>query len=51
MDNEKIAEAMKVLHYEWGWPGPNFRYYLYDYGRTWALTKEEITERKTNDGN
>lgn len=40
------------LYYVWGWPGPDFnRYFLSDYGKTWALTEEEITERKTNDGN
>lgn len=42
----------KGLYYEWGWPGPDFnRYYLHDYGKTWALTEKEITGRKTNDGN
>lgn len=94
MDNEKIAEAMKVLqdaaeraakggfygtmhgqpyhdgmqiihvkpneaqldgkglYYVWGWPGPDFnRYFLSDYGKTWALTKEEITGRSGEDGN
>lgn len=93
MNNEKIAEAMKVLqdtaeravkegfygtmygqpyndgiqiihiepneakldgiglYYEWGWPGPDFnRYFLHDYGKTWALTKEEITERRVDNG-
>lgn len=39
------------LYYVWGWPGPDFnRYYLYDYGRTWALTEEEITGSRLNNG-
>ena len=31
------------LYYEWGWPGPDStNYRLKDYGKTWALTKEEL---------
>ena len=31
------------IYYEWGWPGPDYnRYKLKDYGKTWALTKEEL---------
>ena len=33
----------KYIYYEWGWPGPDyFIYYFNDYGKTWALTKEEL---------
>lgn len=35
--------AKNALCYTWGWPGPDFNvYYFWDYGKTWALTKEEI---------
>lgn len=31
------------FYYEWGWPGPDANLYeLRDYGKTWALTKEEL---------
>ena len=31
------------LYYIWGWPGPDSTsYYFKDYGKTWALTKEEL---------
>lgn len=31
------------LYYEWGWPGPEANcYYLNDYGKSWALTEEEL---------
>lgn len=39
------------LYYEWGWSGPDFnRYFLSGYGKTWALTEEEITERRADNG-
>ena len=32
-----------ALIYVWGWPGPDFNtYYLKDYGKTWAFTKEDF---------
>lgn len=31
------------MYYIWGWPGPDFNvYYFEDYGKSWALTKEEL---------
>lgn len=31
--------------YIWGWPGPDYnRYLLKDYGKTWALTREELQD-------
>lgn len=31
------------LYYVWGWPGPDANtYHIDDYGKTWALTKEEL---------
>jgi hypothetical protein len=34
------------LYYIWGWPGPDFNIYEpKQYGKTWALTKEELTKQ------
>lgn len=33
----------KAMYYIWGLPGPDFNiYYFEDYGKSWALTKEEL---------
>lgn len=31
--------------YRWGWPGPDFNFYrFYDYGKTWAFSRNELPE-------
>lgn len=39
------------IYYQWGGPGPDFnRYFLHDYEKTWALTEEEITGKRSGNG-
>lgn len=38
---ERVTD--KGIWYVWGFPGPDATFYKFsDYGKTWALTKEEI---------
>lgn len=40
----RIVDGQK-LYFAWGWPGPDVTIYrLKDYGKTWALTREELNK-------
>lgn len=46
----ELTRDADAFIYMWGFPGPDYNLYKFsDYGKTWAFTREELSQYKTYD--